>query len=436
MLSGAEPMTDRDRPLLEAARQAAKNGQRRQARELLEEAIRQDPADYRAWLWLSGLSSSPRASLAYVARAEILKPDDSQVQRARAWAERRLAATPTDSPNEAEHVIGQSAAVTKSAPQATPAERSHPKAERRPISWLVAGTAAALMIVLLLAVFFFWSSSTHSALAASLESLSWRPPLGKPQTGTGLEPGTSFTGIGNDENRNSYGETALVPVSATETTAGAVGTSSPVATATAAATATPLPTATATPIPTATPKSMQPKPVAAAGEDVLDNPAPRATWTLTPTPSPTPTATATFAPTATTSAAQAHVARPSSVGINERWISVNLTTQTLTAYEGNTPVRSTLISSGLPRTPTVTGQFRIYLRYRSQDMNGYRLGYNYYLRDVPYVQYFYGNYGLHGTYWHNNFGRPMSHGCVNLPTPEAEWLFNWASIGTLVYVHY
>lgn len=60
----------------------------------------------------------------------------------------------------------------------------------------------------------------------------------------------------------------------------------------------------------------------------------------------------------------------------------------------------------------------------------------YFLPAVPYVMYFHGNYGLHGTYWHNNFGQPMSHGCVNLPTDAAQWLFNWAPIGTKVVTHY
>ncbi len=115
-----------------------------------------------------------------------------------------------------------------------------------------------------------------------------------------------------------------------------------------------------------------------------------------------------------------------------RWIDVNLSTQTLTAYEDNTPVRSTLVSTGLPRTPTPTGQFRIYVKYVSDSMSGP----GYYLPNVPYVMYFYRGYSLHGTYWHSNFGRPMSHGCINLPTPEAEWLFYWASVGTLVNIHY
>jgi lipoprotein-anchoring transpeptidase ErfK/SrfK len=62
-------------------------------------------------------------------------------------------------------------------------------------------------------------------------------------------------------------------------------------------------------------------------------------------------------------------------------------------------------------------------------------GPGYYLPNVPYTMYFYGGYGLHGTYWHNNFGTPMSHGCVNLSTADSGWLFDWASVGTVVNVH-
>jgi LysM repeat protein len=115
-----------------------------------------------------------------------------------------------------------------------------------------------------------------------------------------------------------------------------------------------------------------------------------------------------------------------------RWIDVNLSAQRVTAYEGNTPVRSALASTGLPATPTPTGRYRIYVKYVSTQMTGP----GYYLPNVPYTMYFYRGYSLHGTYWHANFGRPMSHGCVNLPTYEAQWLFNWAPVGTLVNVHY
>jgi lipoprotein-anchoring transpeptidase ErfK/SrfK len=115
-----------------------------------------------------------------------------------------------------------------------------------------------------------------------------------------------------------------------------------------------------------------------------------------------------------------------------RWIDVNLSSQSVYAYEGDTVVNSFVVSTGTWRTPTVTGQYKIWIKLRSGNMSGP----GYFLPSVPYIMYFYKGYGLHGTYWHNNFGTPMSHGCVNLRTSDAEWLYNWASVGTVVNVHY
>ena len=117
-------------------------------------------------------------------------------------------------------------------------------------------------------------------------------------------------------------------------------------------------------------------------------------------------------------------------GSGKRFL-VDLSEQMLYAYEGDTLVRSTLISSGRWPYPTVTGTYYIYLKYTAQRMRG--PGYD--LPGVPYVMYFYQGYAVHGTYWHNNFGTPMSHGCVNLTIPDSEWLFNFAEVGTLVNVH-
>ena len=115
-----------------------------------------------------------------------------------------------------------------------------------------------------------------------------------------------------------------------------------------------------------------------------------------------------------------------------RWIDVNLSQQRLTAYEGSTPIFSTLISGGLAGTPTVIGRFAVQTKLTAQTMSGP----GYWLPNVPYVMYFYGGYAIHGTYWHNNFGQPMSHGCVNMTTTDAAWLFSWASIGTSVVTHW
>ena len=121
-----------------------------------------------------------------------------------------------------------------------------------------------------------------------------------------------------------------------------------------------------------------------------------------------------------------------------KWIDVNLSTQTLRAYEGNSVVYTARVSTGLARYPTPAGTFRIQRKYRYDDMTGgsHARGDYYYLPNVPYCMYYYAGYSLHGTFWHNNFGTPMSHGCTNLSIPDAGWLFNWAPIGTKVVNHY
>ena len=119
-------------------------------------------------------------------------------------------------------------------------------------------------------------------------------------------------------------------------------------------------------------------------------------------------------------------------GGGERWIDVNLSQQKLYAFEGNKVVNSFLMSSGVAAHPTVTGQYHIYVKYRFDDMRGP----GYFLPNVPYVMYFFDGYGIHGTYWHHNFGHPMSHGCLNLSIPDSAWMYGWASEGTLVNIHY
>ena len=134
----------------------------------------------------------------------------------------------------------------------------------------------------------------------------------------------------------------------------------------------------------------------------------------------------------TGSASSAPAKPPVSGSTAGRWIDINLSQQRLTAYQGNTAVFSALISGGLPRTPTVVGRFAVQTKLVSTRMRG--PGYD--LPGVPYTMYFYKGYAIHGTYWHNNFGHPMSHGCVNMRTDDAAWLFNWASIGTPVVTHW
>ncbi len=111
---------------------------------------------------------------------------------------------------------------------------------------------------------------------------------------------------------------------------------------------------------------------------------------------------------------------------DEKWIEIDLSDQKLIAHQGNSIFLESLISSGLfGKTPP--GEYRIWYKTRATKMEGGNRATNtyYYLPNVPYAIFFKGDFGIHGTYWHQNFGKPMSHGCVNAPTPIAEKLFYW-----------
>jgi lipoprotein-anchoring transpeptidase ErfK/SrfK len=143
---------------------------------------------------------------------------------------------------------------------------------------------------------------------------------------------------------------------------------------------------------------------------------------------------------------------PEGVAPGERWIEVDLFEQTLAAYEGERLVYATLVSSGLKQWATDPGLFRIWVKLVKAKMSG-REGFAdyYYIEDVPWIMYFNRDMALHGAYWHDRFGYPHSHGCVNLAPLDAQWLFNWtgpvvpegekamypteADPGTWVWVH-
>ncbi len=121
----------------------------------------------------------------------------------------------------------------------------------------------------------------------------------------------------------------------------------------------------------------------------------------------------------------------------ERWIEVNLSTQYLIAWQGDAVFLETYISSGRPGFDTPTGTFFINSKIPSENMEGVIGGEYYNVPEVPDTMYFTNvGHAIHGTYWHNNFGTPMSHGCINVPMGTSNTLYNWASVGTRVEIHY
>ncbi len=118
--------------------------------------------------------------------------------------------------------------------------------------------------------------------------------------------------------------------------------------------------------------------------------------------------------------------RPEAVGEDEKWIEVNLREQIAVAHIGDTPIYATLTSTGRAGHETVRGLFRPWLKTNNIAMRGARFSLNYDLADVPWVYFFHGSYGFHGTYWHNEYGVPQSAGCVNLSPYDSHWFFNWS----------
>ena len=122
----------------------------------------------------------------------------------------------------------------------------------------------------------------------------------------------------------------------------------------------------------------------------------------------------------------------------EKWVDVNLTDSTLTAYEGYTQVHGPiLINHGGVGHETVTGTYHVYLKRAKQDM-GCTPEWPYCERDVPWIAYWYKDYALHGAPWVKEFGigtDESSHGCINIPVEDAHWIHDWVQIGTTVVTH-
>ena len=416
---------------VQKAREALRNNNRTEARKWAEQAASLAPQSEDPWLVLAAIAD-PRDSMEYIQRALRLNPNSPRAQKGLEWAQSRLpkneaAEKPREiTPAQSSSLIGLLPRAQSARQQILPAHpdlSTHPEAgnptprtKRSPLYPVL-----FLIVGLLICAVAAWSATTSPVLALLANNAAPTPShpaswaqvtIAKP-TDTPSAPMAEALPSPTPQPLNLVNNLPDVPTQAP----------------------TDIPTDAPTAIPTAIPTDVPiPAPTDAAAVSP-DNPLPTAEpsnnggLTLTYVED-TPTSeipTVALAPTPA-SGSQTNYA---STG-DERWIDVNLSQQMVYAYEGNTVVNSFLVSTGTWQYPTVTGKYHIYVKYRYTDMAGP----GYYLPNVPYTMYFYRGYGLHGTYWHHNFGTPMSHGCVNLSIPDSEWLYNWASVGTLVNVHY
>lgn len=366
---------------IKQAYQALRTGDRAQARQLASFAARLYPALEDPWLILSALST-PTASLEYARKALEANPGSERALAALKWAEARaipaaLPSTPPPSPLPSTPVMVEPDVTTEivDEDELPPPPPPKPQPAASPPPKVVRRISRWVWPVALLLVI---------GIAAGV----W---AGWPYISTLFERNAAVRPLGIIQ------KPSLTP------------------SATATPTPTNTPTATATRTPTATFT---------------------ATFTRTFTPTITKTATKKATSTRLPATKVPGVAPsgkvPAGIQPGEHWIDVDISKQRAYAYEGTTLVRSFVVSTGIAAYPTVTGTYRIYVKYRYAPMSGV----GWYLPNVPYVMYFYKGYGLHGTYWHNNFGTPMSHGCINFTIADAGWVYSFTSVGTIVHLHY
>ncbi|MBI3242667.1 MAG: L,D-transpeptidase family protein [Chloroflexi bacterium] len=113
------------------------------------------------------------------------------------------------------------------------------------------------------------------------------------------------------------------------------------------------------------------------------------------------------------------------------WVSVDLSEQTLTAYEDEVAIKTFVVSTGDADHPTLRGRYHVKAMWEKIDV----IGKDYYFHDVPHFIKYYGSFAIHAATWHDDFGTPVSHGCVNMKPEDAKWVYEFLSVGDLVYIH-
>jgi len=399
---------------VQQAREALRNDDRSTARKLAEQAAALAPKMEDPWLILAALAS-PRASLDYVQKALKLDPNSPRAQRAMQWAMQRLndpqapratsAGSPTSEPSNSQQAKPSSQDPSPSIVAGLPKSS---RSEKRVASQKSGRTLVFPILLLVLGVLVCalaaWSASSSPVVASILSQPAVEPT--RPLTWAQVSlPKPTYTPAG-PSNQMALLQATATPESQSSIAPTDVPTDQPVATTADLPADTSIPTAAPTWSGSLSLSYVQDTPTP-DGSNPTTAPAVANAPSLPPVPGDAP-----------------------ANGVH--WIDVDLTHQMVYAYAGNTVVNSFLVSTGTWDHPTVTGKYHIYVKLRYTDMSGP----DYYLPNVPFTMYFYEGYGLHGTYWHHNFGTPMSHGCVNLATPDAEWLYGFSSVGTLVNVHY
>lgn len=405
--------------LIFEAKQAVLAGDKALARSLAEQALALDGDAIDALLVMAGISD-PQESLNYLSRVLSLDPTNETAQEGMQWA--------------AQSAREETAAAwtPENTTQVKVAPAPQPQVSTRKPSFVLPWIFAAIVVTV---IGLYSSGVIKLSPVKGLELINFgvsQPDIPATETAAISTASQKLTKSALVTQAVQKTEQAMLSSATLQSSTATV--LLPTATPTEKPTKTPQPTPTPTPTPT---PAVTETPEATVPTQEIDPDSGLPIIQITPIAYLTEPSIINAETWVDTSTAEGEVVwnelpEPYREPLGEKWIDIDLTRQMLYAYEGDTVVASFLVSTGLPDTPTITGSYNVYVKYYAADMRGP----GYYLPDVPYTMYYYRGYGIHGTYWHSNFGTPMSHGCVNMETSEAGWLFEWSYVGIPVIIHY
>jgi len=380
---------------------AALKGKRTTAERLLRASLALDPQDHQAWLWLAGVVVKPEESIEHLERVLELSPNDPHALEGIQWARKKLGSQPSTGTLDVAISPSEQPNMVRSRNSSIDGPTTPANIKGLPLMWI----ALVLCGVLLLLV----------STAVLCISIGFPQSLLQYVQGIMPEPVQTSIAIAETNTSNASPTFTIMPA--------------PVITskATIRLTAVPIATVEFRP-PTRSLLTGQFITIATSPAVILPSPTPHTTELLSFLPSWHPA----ISPMA--ALRRSSWQRPAALwekgpkktqpraSIEGKRIEIDIGEQTLRAFEGDNLVMEFIVSTGPKNAPTVQGKFYILSKYRAIDMSGP----GYYVPAVPYTMFFHDGYAIHGAYWHDKFGQPTGHGCVNMKTEDAKHLFEWS----------
>ena len=419
--SAAEPPHHEAQDLYRDGVAAAVEGKRATAERLLRASLALDARNHQAWFWLAGVVKSPEESIQCLERVLELTPDDPRALEGLEWAKQRLESQ-TSVAAVQDAIVGSNVTDGRERTEMVASRplASSAKAQASRVMWIA--LAVSLILLALAVVLGVWlalgqgrsskpgepggSTPTAPAPIVIVPSTPGAPVLYRVDRGESLQPtGAMLT--------QPPGITARVLSSlhAEESTHADAAMQEPIVA-----------------IAPAVPALSSPVRSTHAGPETSGF---RPDWYSAGSPLAFLNAPDWRTLPAITSVPESHGDPNQPVKHPGKWIDVDISDQTLRAFEEDRIVMDVKVSSGPATAPTVEGTFRIQRKYRAIDM----WGMDYYVPAVPYAMFFYDGYAIHGAYWHHRFGQPTGHGCVNMRPEDARRLFEWAEPRSAVEAH-